>query len=1113
MGQKKYWKGLEELHNTAAHQEIVANEFPAEKVPFADVSESLLAATTPRRDFLKYLGFSTAAAMIAASCEMPVRKVIPYAIKPEDIVPGVPNFYASTFVDGGDYAPIVIKTRDGRPIKVEGNELSSITGGATTARVQASVLSLYDKARLRQPHVDGKPVDMFTAVDQAVAGSLQSGKAAVILTSTILSPTVKAVIQEFIAKYPGARHVQYDAMSYSGMILANEASYGKRAIPSYHFDRAQTIVSIGADFLGTWLSPAEFSKQHGVRRRVSAASPEMSRHYQFEGVHSLTGANADVRATCRPSEYGAVAVALYNAVTSGATPNFPSKHLNASITKAAADLKAGNGLVVSGSNNVAVQTVVNAINSAVGAVGTTINWAMTSNYKQGIDADMVALVAAMKGGQIGTLIMHDVNPVYDYMDGAGFAAALKSVQVAVTTSERMDETAAASKYIVPSHHFLESWGDAEPKTGYYSLMQPGIAPLFKTRSFADSLLTWAGIQSTYGDIWKTWWLQKLGSQAAFDKALQDGVVEPGGSLAEQMTTAISTATGQSDTLSTQAHAADMAAARPMAMSGASFGGNVAAAIGQISASQAPAGTEVVIYEKVAIGRGGCWSNNPWLQEMPDPITKATWDNYVCLSPKMARKLDAGNQEMELTTQNEVVTKKRVLKVTVGGKSVELPAVVVPGMHEDVIAVAVGYGRSEGVGKAAANLGKNVYPLLKWNETTFESFASAKVEKTADHYDVAITQTHHSYEGRAIIREYTLEAFKENPKELMTEREEEVGHYAHLPWVGHEEHDNGQPAGHGASPDNTSKPKGGFAEQLSGERDRAHGATEFEDGYMKNGTLYPQYDMPGIHWGMSIDLTSCIGCGACVIGCQAENNVSVVGKAKVLQSQEMHWITIDRYFAGNPEEADSIQTVFQPMMCQHCDNAPCENVCPVSATNHSSEGLNQMAYNRCIGTKYCANNCPYKVRHFNWLDWNGADCFDDNLYEDGRRDDINDDLTRMVLNPDVTVRSRGVMEKCSFCVQRLQEAKLTAKREGRPMRDGEARTACQQACPTGGIVFGNVNDTESEIYKLRHKTQMERTYYVLEEIHTLPNVNYLSKVRNTEEIVARSEKDILMQKSI
>jgi molybdopterin-containing oxidoreductase family iron-sulfur binding subunit len=1092
MSQKKYWKGLEELHNTPAHQKAVENEFP-ENLPFADVSESLLEATAPRRDFLKYLGFSTAAAMLAASCEMPVRKAINYAIKPEDITPGVPNWYASTFVDGGDYCAIVVKTREGRPIKIEGNELSSITRGGTSARVQASVLSLYDTARLRQPYADGKPVDIFQAIDRQVADGLASGKPAYILTSTILSPTVKAVIDQFIAKYPGAKHVVYDPVSYSGMLLANEASYGKRALPSYHFDKAKTIVSIGADFLGTWLSPIEFAKGYSLGRKMSAKNLEMSKHYQFEGMHSLSGANADVRATCRPSEYGAVAAALYNAVTTGAAPQFASKKLNESITKAAADLKKGSGLVVCGSNNVNVQTMVNAINAAIGANGTTINWAVTSNYKQGIDADMVNLVAAVKAGQVGTLIIHGANPVYDYFDGADFGKALKSVPVTIYTGDRMDETASACKYVVPDHHFLESWGDAEPKTGYYSLMQPSIAPLFKTRAFADSLLTWTGATTTYADMWKGFWMGKLGSQSAFDKALQDGVIEPGTSMAGTAA-AVNPATGSKDTVTM----AIQDQLHPMAMSGASFTGNTSAAMAAIAAVKAN-GTELVIYEKVAIGRGGCWSNNPWLLEMPDPITKATWDNYVCVSPAMAKSLDGGgvNQEIQVTTQNEVVTAKRVVKVTVNGKSVELPAIEVPGMHDNVIAIAVGYGRIDSVGRAAKNTGKNAFPFMQWNGVTFENVAAnATVEKTAAKYDVAITQTHQSYEGRAIIHEYALDDFAKNPRHLMEERHEELGHFAFLPWTSEGKEHEEKEASHAEDGD-------------LGAREQ-----EFEKGFRKNGTTYADYEQPGIHWGMSIDLNSCIGCGACVIGCQSENNVAVVGKNKVLKSQEMHWITIDRYFAGNPDDSDSIQTIFQPMLCQHCDNAPCENVCPVSATNHSSEGLNQMAYNRCIGTKYCANNCPYKVRHFNWMDWYGADCFADNLYEDGRRDDMNDSLTRMVLNPDVTVRSRGVMEKCTFCVQRLQDAKLSAKKEGRPLRDGEARTACQTACPADAILFGNVADKESTVYKMRYEQNVERTYYVLEDLHTLPNVSYLSKVRNTDKIVAANEAtDVLMQKHI
>ncbi len=626
MSQKTYWNGVEDLHNSAAHQEAAAKEFQ-EELPF-DLSGSLLDAKTPRRDFLKYLGFSTAAAMLAASCEMPVRKVIPYAIKPEDITPGVPNYYASTFVDGGDYCAVVIKTRDGRPIKVDGNEKSTITGGGSSARVQASVLGLYDKARLRQPYADGQEAT-FEAIDRRVKEGLASngGKPIYIVTSTILSPTTKDIIAQFVAKYPSAKHITYDPISYSGMLLANEASYGKRALPSYHFDKANTVVGLGADFLGTWLSPIEFSRQYAEGRKISVKAMQMSRHYQVEANHTNTGAAADFRATCKPSEIGAVAVALYNAVITGAAPSFASKKLNELVTKAAADLKKGNGLVVCGVNDVNVQTVVNAINSAIGANGTTINWAVNSNYKQGIDADMVALTEAMAAGNVGAVLLQDANPVYNYYNGKKFAEGLAKVPVTVSFADRMDETAQKCKYVVPDHHFLESWGDAEPKTGYYSLMQPGIAPLFKTRAFQDSLLVWADAAITYGDYWKQYWTNKLGGQANFDQALQDGVIEPAGD---------------------------------MPMGGGAFAGNAGAAVAAIQAMKPAGGMELVIYEKLGIGHGGSWSNNPWLLELPDPITKATWDNYACVSPKKAKELGE-----ELTGITEVVNAKRLLKINYG----------------------------------------------------------------------------------------------------------------------------------------------------------------------------------------------------------------------------------------------------------------------------------------------------------------------------------------------------------------------------------------------------------------------------------------------------------------
>lgn len=1042
MAHKKHWNGLEDLELSSEQQEAVDNEFD-EDLSVLNMNEGLLTKPTPRRDFLKYVGFSTLAATVAASCEMPVRKAIPFAIKPENILPGVPYYYASSFVDNGDYCSVVVKTRDGRPIMVEGNDKSSITKGGSSPRSLASTLSLYDKTRLRSPYVNGSSVDTFNKVDQPIKEALANAQGDIyIITGTVMSPTTQQVIDRFLSKYPNAKHVQYDPVSYSGMLLANEESFNKKALPSYHFDKAQTIFSIGADFLGTWLSPVEFSSGYASNRKVTIKNPTMSNHYQVEGMLSMTGANADNRATCRPSEYGKVAAALYNAIVSGTKPSFDSDNLNNVITNAASDLKKGNGLVVSGSNDKATQVIVNAINDAIGAYGNTINWGVESNYKKGDDADFRTFVQAAKAGNVGVALFHGVNPVYDYTV-EDLTEVIGKIKTTISFNDRFDETTSLASYVVPDHHWLEKWGDAEPKTGYYSFMQPTIAPLFKTRAFEDSLLTWAEDTQEYHDIWNAYWVQKIGSQTKFDEALQEGVFEPS----------------------------------EMNIAGASFQGDVAAAI-QAVQPKSNSEYEVIVYQKISIGYGGTWSNNPWLQEMPDPITKATWDNYICMSPNTAKhKFNA-----ELNGLNQVDANKRVLKVTIAnGHSIELPVVVIPGMHDQVIAIATGFGRTEKVGMASANRGKNAFELVDYKGETLSYYNDVTIEETNNFYPIAITQTHMSYEDRPIVREYTLEEFKTNPRALDDSRKEELGAYTSLQWEKNENDD----------PD----------------------AFFDLDGFKEHGTMYPVHEKHGIHWGMSIDLNTCTGCGACTVACQAENNVSVVGKDEVLLNHEMAWIRVDRYFSGNPEDADSIQAVFQPMMCQHCDNAPCENVCPVSATNHSQEGLNQMIYNRCIGTKYCANNCPYKVRRFNWFDYNGADAFADNLYKDGVRDDINDDLTRMVLNPDVTVRSRGVMEKCTFCVQRLQESKLAAKQAGEPLQDGAAKTACQTACPTHAITFGNANDKNSAIHKLRKEEYRERIYYVLEHLHVLPNVNYLSKIRNTNSIVAGTEEDGLYHQHI
>jgi MoCo/4Fe-4S cofactor protein with predicted Tat translocation signal len=1035
MSDKKYWQSFAELNDKERIQKLTQNEF-GEDLPFEDLDDKgLLDAKTPRRDFLKYLGFSTAAATLAASCETPVRKAMPYTNRPENITPGVAKYYASTYVQDGDVVPVVVKVRDGRPIKIEGNTLYPFTKGGTSARAQASVLDLYDMYRL--PHPKRKTggafqeIPTFEQLDTQINNALTGlgGAPVVLLTSTIVSPSTKQIIAEFLGKHPGSRHVQYDAVSYSGLIQANS---GK--VPAYQFDRAKVIVSLGADFLGTWLSPVEFARQYAVGRTINEKSPAMSKHYQFESYLSMTGSCADERFTHRPSETGQVALALLAAVGGQApAPNIADANLRNAIQKVASDLKANNGaaLVVSGSNDVNVQTVVAAINSAIGA---TIDAGSSLNNRQGIDADMINLVNRMNAGQVGALLIYGANPAYDYFDADKFKAGLAKVKLSVSFNEKMDETTELCQYSVPTHHYLESWGDAEPRPGQISFIQPTIYPLFKTRPFQTSLMKWSGNNTDYETYFRTFWSGRLGSQQALDKALQDGVLSA--------TTTATTTT-----------------AAPVQTVGVPATGGLAAAISAITGSRQGGKTEVVLYQNVAMG-SGTQGGNPWLLEVPDPVTRSSWDNYAMISTKKAEELGIDYKDIDF----EYYPDKPIVDITVGNKKVSLPALVIPGMQPDTIAIAVGYGRSEAFAKATHGVGKNVYPLARLAGGNIEYFNEANVTKTGETYQVARTQVHNTYDGRTeVVKETSMASFKLHPDAYKEWREELHKDYA----------------------------------PVSGD-------------YRKEGTLYGDHVQPGPKWGMSIDMNLCIGCHACVVACHLENNVPVVGKNEVLRYHDMHWLRIDRYFVSDEQNPDNLKAVvFQPMLCQHCDNAPCENVCPVAATMHNSEGINQMAYNRCIGTRYCANNCPYKVRRFNWGDYTGASTHGvlGPNSGTGKLDPVvhqmNDELTRMVLNPDVVTRSRGVMEKCSFCVQRTQEGKLKAKMENRPLGGDDVQTACAQACPTNAITFGNVNDKTSTVTKIREQNP-QRLFYVLEQIHTLPNVSYLAKIRNTEEVIESGE---------
>lgn len=1025
---KVYWKGIEQLANSPEFVKHANKEFnpPA---PDEDPGHS-------RRDFLKMMGFGVAAVSLAA-CEAPIRKAIPYVHKPVDVDPSIPSYYASTYTNGGDYCSIVVKTREGRPIKVEGNALSGVTKGGVTAQVEASVLSLYDTERLRGPKADKKRVDWSELDSQVVARlndiSAKGGQIRII-SNTVLSPSVKAAIAAFTSKYPTAQHIQYDQNSAYGVLKANEESFGTAMFPSYDFSKANVIVGVACDFLNSWGSTIENTIQYAKTRAVGDDKKEMSRHYQFESIMSITGANADHRVQIKPSEEGAVVVQLYNLIAAKAGRASVSGGVEKPyLAKAAQELWANRGksVVVAGSNDRSIQVVVNAINDMLGNYGATILPGTPVNFRQGNDEAMAGFVNDLKGGKVAGVIFYNCNPVYDHPMGKDIADSLSKVTLSLATAYKEEETGALCNYLAPDHHYLESWGDAEPKPGYYSVTQPSIVPIFKSRAAGESFLVWSGnTNADYFEFvknnWRTWFYkdQSMDFQTFWDKCLYDGVYE-------------------------QAAQAGAGAV--------SFAGNVSAAASAIAANYKSEGVELVIFENGTVGNGS-QANNPLLQELPDPITKSVWDHYVTVSPKDAKEISF----------DESITKRAIITVP-GKEPVNVPVLVQPGQTPGTIGVPLGYGRTK-AGKAADGIGANVYPLVSLvNGTLSYSVANVKFEITNDPYQIAQTQTHETHMNRqTVIQETNLDKFQDGSfKE---------DHYQPMinTWK---------------SEDHKMDP-----EKLS---------------------IWKNHDYRNHHWGMSIDLNTCTGCAACVVACNVENNVALVGRQEVINRREMHWLRIDRYYSsdaapddwtGLEEAAENPDVVFQPMLCQHCNNAPCETVCPVAATTHSTEGLNQMTYNRCIGTRYCANNCPYKVRRFNWFKYHDNKQFQD------VNPAMNSDLGKMVLNPDVTVRSRGVMEKCSFCVQRIQAGKLNAKKERRGVKDGEVVTACAAACSTGAIVFGDMNDPNSRISQLLKiepldpnrptindkESKNPRAYSVLEEINTRPNIWYLTKVRNKGE---------------
>ncbi|HNU58399.1 MAG TPA: 4Fe-4S dicluster domain-containing protein, partial [Aquaticitalea sp.] len=867
-----------------------------------------------------------------------------------------------------------------------------------------------------------------------------AGKEIVLLTQTFASPSTSKLIAAFKEKYGNVRHVVYDAISASTALDAFEAKYGQRALANYDFSKAATIVSVGADFLGDWQGGGF---DGGYAQGRIPKDGKMSRHIQIEANMSLTGANADKRIPATPAEQRKALAKIYSYITGQAVSVDLPSHIDEAIQNVASELKkAGSkGVLVTGIDDVNAQTLALEINTALGSKAFDTKAAITT--RQGNDKTVAALVADMKAGKVGGIILCGVNPVYTLPNASDFAEALKnpSLELSIAFSLKADETALLVQYIAAAPHYLESWGDVELKKGHYALTQPTIRPLFDTRQFQDALLKWTDNDLSYHDFIKETWNGSVLGGSSFNKALHDGVFSASGlSMAalvgEEMDS--NSQTGISTETET-------------------FSGGSAARTLAASSSE---GFELVLYSKVGMGDGQ-QANNPWLQEFPDPITRVSWDNYLTISKTDAEKIGAKNWHVADGGLNS-----SLVELTINGVKEVLPVIIQPGQATGSIGLSFGYGRQEGL-KGEMRTGKNGYKFYQ-NFNSVQSGASLKTVSGV--HEFACVQLHNTLMGRGdIIKETTLEIFNTKDK----------SHWNAIPVV---------------SLNHVETPVTSPDVDIWDEFDRSIGH----------------------HFNLSIDLNACTGCGACVIACHAENNVPVVGKEEVRKSRDMHWLRIDRYYSSestfeqdnkkkdgfsglfgdkgslggfNQMETaamDNPQVAFQPVMCQHCNHAPCETVCPVAATSHGRQGQNHMAYNRCVGTRYCANNCPYKVRRFNWFLYSQNDEFDYHM---------NDDLGRMVLNPDVVVRSRGVMEKCSFCIQMTQKTILDAKRDGREITDGEFQTACSSACGSGAMVFGDINDKESEVAKLK---QDNRMYHLLEHVGTKPNVIYQTKVRNTTE---------------
>lgn len=962
---QQYWRSLDELADTPEFRDFLHREFPREA--------SVWDETFSRRSFVKIMGASLALGGLSACVKQPEEKIIPYIKQPEILVPGKPLYYATAITHGGYAHGVLVKSHMGRPTHIEGNPDHPASLGATDVFVQAAILSLYDPDRSQSVmqrgalSTWGKFLDTFRLQTQIQRSLRGSGMR--ILTETITSPTMGSQLREVMSQFPEARWHQYEPVNNDSAWEGARLAYGETLDTLYRFDQANVVFSIDGDFLGSGPGHVRYAHDFSNRRRVQGDKAAMNRLYVAESTPTTTGSMADHRLRIKASEAGHIALAVARELGIGGIPESSLTLQQRNwVSATVKDLQQHRGacIVTTGMHQPpSVHALVHAINNALRNIGRTVYHTEPACVQPENQTESLnTLVTDIETGKVDMLIVLGGNPAYSSPAEMKVAEALAKVNFTVRLGVYSDETSAQCEWHIPESHSLETWSDARSYDGTTTIVQPLIAPLYSnSRSAHDILEELLGRSGRTGhDVVMDYWRGRAnGKFDVFrDRSLNDGFVANTASSARQV--------------SLKLNPGALTFPRPTSDR-----------------------LEVIFHADPAV-YDGRYANNGWLQELPKPLTKLTWDNAAFVSPSTAQRLGLSNED--------------VVDLRLAGKNVEAPVWIWMGHADDAITLHLGYGRT-GAGRVGDGAGFNANILRPGNGEWFNQ--GLEIRKTGKRYTLASTQDHSSMEGRAIVRAGTVEDFHRDP---------------------------------------------GFASKM------AHLPTDKE-------SLYPPFAYDGYAWGMVIDLNACTGCNACVVSCQSENNIPIVGKDQVANGREMHWIRVDRYYEG---DLDDPQPLTQPVMCMHCENPPCEVVCPVAATTHDSEGLNTMTYNRCVGTRYCANNCPYKVRRFNFLQYS----------------DTETETYKMMRNPDVTVRNRGVMEKCTFCVQRISAARITAKNEDRSIRDGEVTTACQSACPAQAIAFGNINDMQSKVAGMKADP---RNYGLLAELNTKPRVSYLAKLTN------------------